>query len=57
MSLGSEQARAYVYRILVAIGVLLTGYGILTANEVAMWLGLVTAVLNVLPTANTTTKK
>jgi hypothetical protein len=49
----NETQRAYTYRILIAIGTLATGYGLITADEMALWLGLATAVLNIMPAANT----
>lgn len=49
----TETQRAYTYRILIAIGTLATGYGLITADEVALWLGLATAILNIMPAANT----
>lgn len=49
----NETQRAYTYRILIAIGTLATGYGIITADEMALWLGLATALLNIMPAANT----
>lgn len=52
----NEKTRAYIYRVLVAVGVLLTGYGVISGNELTLWLGVATAVLNVMPAANTTTK-
>lgn len=52
----SEQVRAYIYRILTAVGTLIMGYGFITTNELALWLGLATAVLNIMPSANTSTK-
>ena len=52
----NEKTRAYIYRILVAVGLLLVGYGVITGDELALWLGVATAVLNVMPTVNTTTK-
>jgi hypothetical protein len=30
------------------------GYGFITADQIALWLGLATAVLNIMPAANTT---
>jgi hypothetical protein len=51
----NEKTRAYVYRILIAVGTLVAGYGLLTPNELALWLGVITAALNILPAANTTT--
>ena len=49
----TETTRAYIYRILIAIGTIATGYGLNTADEVALWLGLATTVLNIMPAANT----
>lgn len=53
----TEQTRAYIYRILVAVGAVVTGYGLITSEELATWLGLATAVLNILPAVNTSTKE
>ena len=50
----NQTTRAYIYRILIAVGTIATGYGLLTTNELALWLGLATAVLNIMPAANTT---
>lgn len=52
----NEQVRAYIYRILIAVGAVVATYGLLTSAEIATWLGLAGVVLNVLPAANTTTK-
>ena len=49
----NESQRAYTYRILIAVGTLAIGYGLITADQVALWLGLITAVLNIMPAANT----
>ena len=49
----NQTTRAYIYRILIAVGTIATGYGLLTTNELALWLGLATAVLNIMPAANT----
>jgi hypothetical protein len=49
----TEKQRAYTYRILIAVGTLATGYGLITADQVALWLGLATALLNIMPAANT----
>lgn len=51
----SQKTRAYIYRILIAIGALAVGYGILKADELTLWLGLATSVLNIMPAANTST--
>lgn len=53
----SESTRGYIYRILIALGSLAVGYGIVSANELVLWLGVATAVLNIMPAANTSTKK
>lgn len=52
----TEQIRAYIYRILVAIGAVVFAYGLLSSEEIAVWLGLATAILNIMPTVNTSTK-
>lgn len=49
----NETQRAYTYRILIAVGTVASGYGLITTNEVALWLGLATAILNIMPAANT----
>jgi hypothetical protein len=49
----TETTRAYIYRILIALGTVAMGYGYITADQIAMWLGLATAVLNIMPAANT----
>ena len=50
----NETARAYIYRILIAAGTIAIGYGLITADQIALWLGLATAILNIMPAANTT---
>lgn len=57
MSWFTEQRRGYIYRILIAAGALVAGYGLISSDQLAMWLGVAVAVLNVMPTANTTVKK
>lgn len=52
-SIFTQEVRGYIYRSLVAIGALLAGYGYLTTNEIALWLGVATSLLNVMPSANT----
>lgn len=52
----NEKTRAYIYRVLVAVGLLLVGYGIISGNELTLWLGVATAALNIMPVANTNTK-
>lgn len=52
----TEQTRGYIYRILIAVGTLVASYGFLTADELALWIGVATAALNIMPTANTSVK-
>ena len=49
----TETTRADIYRILIAVGTIAMGYGFITADQIALWLGLATAVLNIMPAANT----
>lgn len=57
MKMPSERVRAYIYAVLTAAVPLLIGYGILTAEQAALWLGLAAAALGLgLATANTSTK-
>ena len=52
-----EQTRAYIYRISGAIIPLLAAYGFIQEEQVALWMAVVTSILNVgLAVANTTTK-
>jgi membrane protein implicated in regulation of membrane protease activity len=53
----NEQTRAYIYRILAAAGAVAVGAGIITGDDIVLWLGLAAAVLNIMPAMNTTTKK
>lgn len=52
----SEKVRGYIYRILVAVGALVGVLGYLTGEQLAAVLGVATAVLNVMPAANTQIK-
>jgi len=52
----SEKVRAYIYRVLLAVSPVVAFYGYLTQEELALWLGVASTVLNVLPTLNTSTK-
>jgi hypothetical protein len=52
----SEKVRAYIYRVLLAVSPVVAFYGYLTQEEIALWLGVASTVLNVLPALNTTTK-
>jgi len=42
----SPKARAYVYRVLVACGPVVLLYGLLSAEEIAVWLGLGATILS-----------
>lgn len=53
----TEQTRGYIYRILIAVGAIVTGYGFISTNELALWLGLATTILNIMPASNTSVKK
>jgi hypothetical protein len=55
-SLFSEEVRGWIYRVLIAVGVLLAGYGVISADQLALWAGLIVAVLNVMPSANTSVR-
>lgn len=50
-----ERNRAYLYRVFASAGVVAVGYGLLSAEEVALWAGLV-ATTFALPAANTSTE-
>lgn len=52
----SEKIRAYIYRVLLAISPVVAFYGLLTQEEVTLWLGVASTVLNILPVLNTSTK-
>lgn len=55
-SVFTEPVRAWIYRVLIAVGAIVGLYGWLSANEVAQWLGLAAVILNIMPTANTSTR-
>lgn len=50
-----QRTRGYLYRVLAAAGVVAFSYGVLSAEEVAVWTGLVATVFAV-PAYNTPTK-
>jgi hypothetical protein len=52
----NEKTRAYIYRILLAVSPVIAFYGLLSQEEVTLWLGVASTVLNILPVMNTTTK-
>lgn len=47
--------RAYIYRVILAAGGIMLFYGIVSAQELAVWGGAIATVLMILPTANTPT--
>ena len=55
-SVFTEQVRAWIYRVLIAVGTALVGFGLITGDDWALILGIVVAVLNVMPASNTSTK-
>ena len=52
----TETVRAYIYRVLIALGSCALVWGLVTGEQLAAILGAVAAVLNVMPALNTTTK-
>ena len=54
----SEEVRGYIYRILSAVGLVLIFYGVISQEELALWLGVAATILqtagNILASANTT---
>jgi hypothetical protein len=56
-SVFTPEVRGWIYRVLVAVGLLLVGYGVITSEQWALWAGVLVAVLNVMPSANTSVKK
>ena len=55
-SVFTQEVRGWIYRILIAVGALLVAYGVVSADELAVWLGVVVAVLNIMPAGNTSVK-
>lgn len=53
----SQKVRAYIYRVLLAVSPLVAFYGYLTQEEITLWLGVTSTVLNIMPTLNTSTKE
>lgn len=56
-SVFTPEVRGWIYRVLIAIGAILVTYGVVSADELAVWLGVVVAVLNIMPAGNTSVKK
>jgi hypothetical protein len=52
----NEKTRAYIYRILLAVSPVIAFYGYMSNEELTLWLGVASTVLNILPVMNTTTK-
>jgi hypothetical protein len=53
----TEAKRAYIYRVLVALVPILVAYGVVDSRQIAVWLGLASAILGFgLASANTSTK-
>ena len=52
----TEPVRAYIYRVLIALGSCAIIWGVLTGEQLAAILGACAAVLNILPALNTSTK-
>jgi formate hydrogenlyase subunit 3/multisubunit Na+/H+ antiporter MnhD subunit len=53
----NEQVRAYIYRVITAASPILAFHGIVTQEEIGLYLALVSAVLgNIMAVANTSTK-
>lgn len=52
-----ERVRGYIYRVLIAVGALVGVLGYLTGEQIAAILGVLTALLNVMPASNTSIKR
>lgn len=52
----TEKVRAWIYRVLIAVGALLVGFGLISGDDWALILGVCIAVLNIMPAGNTSTK-
>lgn len=57
MSFLTPEVRAWIYRVLIAVGAVVAAYGWLTADQIAVWIGLAGVVLNIMPTSFTSTKR
>lgn len=55
-SVFTEPVRAWIYRVLIAVGALLVGFGLISGDDWALILGVVVAALNIMPAGNTSTK-
>lgn len=52
-----ERVRGYIYRVLIAVGALVGVLGYLSGEQITAILGVLTAVLNVMPASNTSIKR
>lgn len=52
----TEPVRAYIYRVLIALGSVALVWGVVTGEQLAAILGACAAVLNIMPAMNTSTK-
>ena len=52
----TEPVRAYIYRVLIALGSCAIVWGLVTGEQLPAILGACAAVLNILPALNTSTK-
>ena len=57
MKMLTPEVRAWIYRILIAVGALVAGFGWATSDQVALVIGVAVAVLNVMPASFTSTKR
>jgi hypothetical protein len=58
MTMPDERTRAYIYRVLTAVGALLVLYGVLSSDELTVWLLLAANVLGTgLAAFNTKTRR
>lgn len=56
--LATERGRAYLYRVLLAVLLLLVAYDVVAADDVPLWVGMVAALLGVgTATVNTSTRR
>lgn len=53
----TAEVRGWIYRVLIAVGLLVAGFGWATSDQVALVMGVVVAVLNLMPAGNTSVKK
>jgi hypothetical protein len=56
-SVFTEPVRAWIYRVLIAVGALLVGFGLISGDDWALIIGVCIAVLNIMPAGNTSVKK